>query len=228
MFKIAAHRGGNSWESLYDAIEKGYDFVELDVHLSHDNFLIVQYSPKVHIDGKDIYIKDLCYAKLPDEHKKSLILLSDIFTETKGNIDIIIDIKCVSGWYADVEFQIVNLIREYNFYRNCWVISFNHNYLTKIKEYDQHVNTALMYVACISDEKSYWMRTNADGVEVCIDYFTTDTAENAHKLGLTLIGWCTKDFNALDRLISHDTDIITIEQEDRFLNYLKNKRGDIM
>lgn len=137
-------------------------------------------------------------------------------------------IKCISSWYSDIEIRIANLIREYDFYRNCWVISFNHNYLTKIKEYDQHINTALMYVGCISDEKSYWKRTKADGVEVCIDYFTADTAENAHKLGLKLIGWCTEDFCELDKLISHDTDIITIEQEDRFLNYIKNKRGDIM
>lgn len=226
MFKIAAHRGGNSWDSLYDAIEKGYDFAELDVHLSHDDYLIVQYSPIVHIVGRDIYIKDLCYSELPDGDKKNLILLSDVFTEAKGKIDIIIDIKCVSSWYSNIEIRIANLIREYNFYQNCWVISFNHNYLTQLKEYDQHINTALMYVGCLSDEKSYWKRTMADGVEVCIDYFTADTAENAHKLGLKLIGWCTEDFGELDRLISHNTDIITIEQEDKFLNYLK-KRGDI-
>lgn len=85
-----------------------------------------------------------------------------------------------------------------------------------------------MYVGCISDEEYYWRCTKANGVEVCIDYFTSETAQNAHKLGLKLIGWCTRDFDELDRLISHDTDIITIDQEDRFLSYLKNKRRDIV
>ena len=70
MFEIAAHRGGNSWSGIYEAIKKGYDYIELDVHLSRDKYLIVQYSPKVQINGENIYIQNLQYDKLSIENKK--------------------------------------------------------------------------------------------------------------------------------------------------------------
>lgn len=226
MFRIAAHRGGNSWDSLYDAVEKGYDYVELDVHLSHDNYLLVQYSPKVQINDEIIFIQDLCYTQLSVEQKNNFLLLSDVCTFAKNKIGIIIDIKRGHDYYYKIGIEVANLIRKLELYQSTWVISFDHRSLIEAKQYEPKINVAVMYVARLYNEEQYWYNANTDGVEICNEYLNFNIAQKVHSSNLTLIGWCTKDYTELDWLIRLDTDIITIEQEDCYLDYLETKRGE--
>lgn len=224
MYKIAAHRGGNSWDNLFAAMQKGYDYVELDVHLSCDNYLLVQYSPKVQINGEIIYIQDLYYSQLSVQQKNDFLLLSDIFSFVRDKIGVIIDIKHGYDYYRKIGIEVANLIRKFEMYQNTWVISFDHKCLIEAKQYDPNVNIALMYVAHLYDEEKYWIQANTDGVEICNEYLNFEIANKVHSSNLTLIGWCTKDFRELEWLIRLRTDIITIEQEDCYLNFLRTKR----
>lgn len=226
MFKIAAHRGGNSWSDLLISIEKGFDCVELDVHLSHDNYVLVQYSPKVHINGKVIYIQDLCYAQLSAAEKGDLLLLSDVLAFSKGKIDVVIDIKRGRDYYPQIGERVADIIGQFEMYNNTWVISFDHCCLIEAKRHDPFIKIALMYVARPYDEESYWKNANTDGIEVCNDYLDAEIAGKAHAFNIVLIGWCTKDFDEIDWLIDLGTDIITIELENCYLDYVKARRGD--
>ncbi|MCX4328309.1 MAG: glycerophosphodiester phosphodiesterase [Lachnospiraceae bacterium] len=228
MYKIAAHRGGNSWDNLFAAIEKGYDYVELDVHLSCDNYLLVQYSPKVQVNGRIMYIQDLYYNQLSTEQREKFLLLSDVLAFARDKIGVIIDIKHGHDYYQNIGAEVVNQIRKFKLYQNTWMISFDHRCLIEAKQNDPKVNIALMYVAHLYDEEGYWLNANTNGVEICNEYLNVEIANKVHSSNLTLIGWCTKDFDELDWLIRLHTDIITIEQEDCYLNFLQDKksRGD--
>lgn len=221
MFEIAAHRGGNSWSGIYEAIKKGYDYIELDVHLSSDKYLIVQYSPKVQIDGENIYIQNLQYDKLSIENKNKLLLLSDVLLYAKGRIGVVIDIKRGYDFYENIGRRIADLVKILDVYRYTWLISFDHCCLWETKQYEPKIKVAPMYVARLYDEERYWENLHSDGIEICNDYLEQNTVVCAHARNLKVLGWCTTDVEELKRLVSLKLDIITIEQEDFYLNYLK-------
>ena len=220
MFQIAAHRGGNSWPSIYEAVLKGYDYIELDIHQSQDGELIVQYSPLAQINEKKIYIRDMMFCQLSDEEKHRLILLQDVLTYAHNKIGVVIDIKKGEFFYRGIGQKTAKLIHDTNSYLSTWVISFDHHCLTEAKRYDSKVRTAPMYVARLDNETEYWKSTMADGVEICNDYLCRESADLAHRNGLKLLGWCTEDLDELLRLVDLGVDIITIEQDNRYFDFL--------
>lgn len=224
-FKIAAHRGGNTWSGIFDAIEKGYDYIELDVHLSGDNCLIVQYSPVAEIAGERLYIQELMYNALPEKNKAGLLLLSDVLHYVKDKIDVVLDIKRGRDFYQDIGVKVADLIGRMDMYKNTWIISFDHKCLIQAKEFEPRVRIAPMYVARISDESVYWRSVHADGVEVCNDYLDFETVKHAHEMDMHLLGWCTEDIAVLKWLAELGIDIITIEQKDYYLDYLNTLKG---
>lgn len=226
MFQIAAHRGGNSWPSIFEAIQKGYDYIELDVHQSKDGELIVQYSPLTQINGTVLYIRDLIFCQLTNEEKRRLILLNDVLTFAHNKIGVVIDIKKGDFFYPGIGQNISKLIHDTNSYLRTWVIAFDHQCLTAVKKYDSKVRIAPMYVARLDMETDYWRSTMADGIEICNDYLCRESAELAHKNGLKLLGWCTENMDELLCLVNLGVDIITIEQNDRYLDYLRSIERD--
>lgn len=221
MIQIAAHRGGNSWSSLLEAIQKGYDYVELDVHLTKDMELIVQYSPKIEVDGKSIFIGDITFRDLPHEEKKGLILLQDVLEYTRDKISVVIDIKKGPDFYSEIGKKTAELIQKTNAHSFVWLISFDHHCLVEAKKHDFNIRIAPMYVARPYDEEKYWNSLGADGAEICNEYLTCESVQLAHRNNLKLLGWCTEDTDELQRLVSLGIDIITIEQDDRYYNLLR-------
>lgn len=221
MFKIAAHRGGNSWTRIYEAIKKKYDYIELDVHLSSDQYLIVQYSPEIQINGEKIYIQNLQYAKLSEENKKKILLLSDVLAYTQNKIGVVIDIKKGVTFYNDIGSRVADLVRTIGAIQHTWLISFDHCCLWEAKRIVPEIKIAPMYVARLHNEDSYWEKLHSDGIEICNDYLEEKTVICAHERNLKVLGWCTTSIEELRWLTSLNLDIITIEQEDFYLSYLK-------
>lgn len=226
MFQIAAHRGGNSWSDIFESIQKGYDYIELDVHLSKDGELIVQYSPLVQIYGNSTFIRDLMFCDLSDAEKSELILLQDVLEYAHDKIGVVIDIKKGADFYRGIGRKTAEVVQNTKSYSSIWVISFDHQCLMEAKEYDANVRIAPMYVARLHNEEEYWKNVMADGVEICNDYLSRESAELAHKNGLKLLGWCTEDPNELLRLVDLGVDIITIEQNDRYYDFLRMSRKE--
>lgn len=221
MFKIASHRGGNSWGNIFQSIQNKYDYMELDVHLTADNYLVVQYSPTIKINECNVYIQDIKYKMLSSSTKKQLLLLSDVLSYAKGKIGVIIDIKRGYTFYHDIGIYVANLIEKMSMYTSTWIISFDHYCLIQAKKYNSNVQIALMYVARPYNEQKYWLEANADGIEVCNDYLVSQTVELAHNNNVKLIGWCTKNFDELKWLAELKIDIITVDMDKVFINYLK-------
>ena len=227
MFKIAAHRGGNSIESILKAIEKKYDYVELDVHLSKDGKVIVQYEPIITANGTNCFIEDIEYSKLTFSDKEKLLLFEQVLKIVKGKIGVIVDIKHGLHFYQHIGEKVAFLIKEADMCAESWIISFDHVCLNEAKNTNQAIRIAPMYVARINQEKEYWSSIQSDGVEVCNEYLDINSVKAAHSLGMTMIGWCTKDYDEINDLVKMGIDIITIEAEDEYLNYLKSMRDTV-
>lgn len=226
MFEIAAHRGGNSWFSIQDAIREGYDYIELDVHLSKDGFLIVQYSPYVKISTGEVLIENLEYNYLSQEDRACILLLDDVFSYVKGKLNIVVDIKKGKNFYYGIGAITAKLVKQHCLIDYVWLISFDHLCLKEAKLVVPEIKIAPMYVARPYDEVSYWNGINSDGIEICNDYLTRQIVELAHSNNLVLIGWCTRNLQELDWLVDIGIDIITIEQEEIYKQYLFKKRDE--
>lgn len=215
--KFAIHRGGNSWPNIKQAIMSGYDFVELDVHLSLDDVLIVQYESEIIIGEEYIPIANLNYFERSPKEQQNILLLKDILAFAKGKIGIIIDIKKGKQYYPEIGKRVATVISEYGDVDNTWVISFDHQCLLEVKMKNQSIKIAPMYVARLVYEEKYFAQLLADGVEVCLDYLDENTVKLVHSRGLYLIGWCASDSNDLQKLLKFKTDIVTINWNDRIL-----------
>lgn len=227
MFSIAAHRGGNTVDSIIDSIDKKYDYVELDVHLSSDGKIIVQYSPLVCINGTSNHIENIRYYELDQIDKDKLLLLEDVFEITKGKIGVIIDIKHGTRFYPHIGKCVAEKIAEYDLFNETWIISFDHKCLNEAKKTNPSVKISPMYVARLFDECNYWKNNCADGIEICNEYLDQDSISMAHRMGLTMIGWCSQDSEELLKLVKMGIDIITIEKDDPILSRLRTIQSNV-
>lgn len=127
---IIAHRGvplespENTLASFARAMNQGTDFIELDVHMSADNQLVVIHDDTLErtTNGSGLVseftLRELrsfdagcwmsdayCGEKIP--------LLSEVLAQTKGSIGVVIELKHGSERYPNIEHVLVNAIEQF-------------------------------------------------------------------------------------------------------------------
>ena len=120
---ISGHRGSpfkapeNTVSSVKKAIAEGADAVEIDVHKTKDNQIVVIHDDKVDrtTNGKG-YIKDFTLSelkKLKINNNEKIPLLQEIINITKGKAKLIIEIKV-----KNIEKDVVKLVENNNLVNN--------------------------------------------------------------------------------------------------------------
>jgi glycerophosphoryl diester phosphodiesterase len=139
---IIGHRGasGNAPENTLPAIDSalaaGADYIEIDVQLSKDNFLIVMHDETVDrtTNGKG-KISDLTAAEILSLDAGSWFgkafagtkvpLLEDVVSHVNGRAKLLIEIKKKNHQYIGIEELTIGVIRKHNSEKWCVVQSFN-------------------------------------------------------------------------------------------------------
>ena len=151
--QILAHRGasGIAPENTMPAFEKAIaaqtDYIELDVHLSKDNVVIVMHDFSVDrtTDGTGLiadldsdYIKTLDAGKKfdPKYAETNVPFLEDVIKEVNGRAKLLIEIKEKIGANTGIEKGVVQLIEKYQSKEWCVVQSFNDESLLKVHQLD--------------------------------------------------------------------------------------------
>ena len=163
---IFGHRGSpveapeNTMPAFRKAVLKGAGGIELDVHLTKDEKLVVTHDHELGrtCNGKgmisDMYLSDLRMLDFgywfSEEFKGEKIpLLEEVmeFLSCSGVI-LNIEIKAEPGMYNEnTEKRLAEMIREYDMGSRTIVSSFNHFSLKKIKGLDEDIRTAPLFVA---------------------------------------------------------------------------------
>ncbi|SCY89452.1 glycerophosphodiester phosphodiesterase [Alkaliphilus peptidifermentans] len=180
--KIIAHRGAsgyapeNTMASFLKALEMGADGIELDIHLSADEHLIVCHDEKVdRTTNGEGFIKDLSLKMLKeldagswfDEKyiNQKIPTLEEVLELLIGkNILLNIEIKSGPIFYNGIEKRIVEVISKYGYINQTIFSSFNHFSLVDIKKINNKLKTAPLYMAGLVNPWKYAKEIGADGI----------------------------------------------------------------
>lgn len=219
---VIAHRGAsayapeNTTASFKKALEMGANGIELDVHISKDDHLIVMHDERVDRTTNGTgFIKDLTLSELKNLDAGSwfdnayigeqIPTLEEVLDLIKDkNLFLNIELKSGPILYEGIERRVIDLITKYNMKENVIISSFNHYSLLTVKEIDPSVKTGVLYMAGLVKPWEYAKKLNADAIhplfynivplvvigcsnnKIQINPFTVN--EEAHILGVAKAG----------------------------------------
>lgn len=197
-----AHRGDssnypeNTMLSFRKAVELEADGIELDVHKTKDNQLVVIHDEDVRRTflGKGL-VKDLtlgelkrlqCRKNLFRENieckiptlREVLELIKD--RETKLNIEL----KTDRIHYQGIEKDVLGLIKEYGMEDRIILSSFNHKSIQMVKNLDSTIKVGLLYHTPIDQVVRYAKARGVEAIHPYLPLASRELIQEAHREGL--------------------------------------------
>lgn len=153
---LIAHRGAsgyapeNTMASFRLALEMGAKAVELDVHQTKDQELVVIHDEDLkRVGRRKGRIKDLTFAELnavdvgswfdPCFNNERIPTLSEVFDLTLGKAELHVELKRGSKWYPGIEERVLKMIRQRGALETTLVSSFDHAALFTTRALDAEV-----------------------------------------------------------------------------------------
>jgi glycerophosphoryl diester phosphodiesterase len=153
---IMGHRGAaalapeNTLLSIATAMEIGVDAVEIDVHLSKDNEIVVIHDATVDrtTNGTGAVSSYTLEAikKLDAGKGETIPTLQEVIDFIGGKVRLVIELK-----EAGTEEPVVQLIKRNGLWENVYVISFWHRLVKTVKEIESRIKTGVLFVGCPVD-----------------------------------------------------------------------------
>jgi glycerophosphoryl diester phosphodiesterase len=140
---VIAHRGDiehhpdNSWASIDSAVQKGADWIEIDVHLNlESNFVVLAHDNECYytIGGSTykVYIDTSSWAEVL---WCGLPLLDDVLEQYKGIYhNFMVEIKETSWTYFQIAPAVRSIIHTHGMQHDAWVTAFEFDMLRQIRD----------------------------------------------------------------------------------------------
>lgn len=241
--KVFAHRGasGDYPENTILAFDKALNLdvygIELDVHKSKDGHLVVIHDEDIQrtFKGKGLVMNyTLAELKKFNCRKFEFIenldckipTLREVFELIKGtNITLNIEAKTDLIHY-DLEQDIIDLIKKYNFEEKVLISSFNHKCIKIFKELDNN----LKYGALYEHEKDYASEANvvehakklgAYSINISRDLVTKEIVDLAHENGLKVFVYTVNTPIVMRKMIECNVDGVFSDYPDLMNEIIK-------
>lgn len=241
--KVFAHRGasGDYPENTLLAFDKALDLdvygIELDVHKSKDGHLVVIHDEDIQrtFKGKGL-VMDYTLAELKKFNCRKfefienldckIPTLREVFELIKDtNITLNIEAKTDLIHY-DLEQDVIDLIKEYNFEEKVLISSFNHKCIKIFKELDNN----LKYGALYEHEKDYTSEANvvehakklgAYSINISRDLVTKEIVDLAHENGLKVFVYTVNAPIVMRKMIECNVDGVFSDYPDLMNEIIK-------
>jgi len=230
---IHAHRGAstcrpeNTLEAFALAIEQGADCIELDVHLTKDNKIVVVHDSRLervsngagHINDYTLdELKSLNFGALfPDSPICRIPELSEVFSLVKpSGLAVNIELKTTERLYLDLPAKLLALVKEYAMENRIIYSSFNHYSLKQIKSLDPAAKIGLLYELGMVDP---WVYANYVGADAIHPHYYViaalpETVEHCHEHGVKVNVWTVDDPQAIKLMLKCGVDGIISNRPD--------------
>lgn len=231
---IYAHRGAsgycpeNTMASFKKALDLHSEGIELDVHLSKDNKIIVCHDFTIDRTTNGTgFIKNMTLAQLQsydygswfseEFEGEKVPLLSDVLELIKDTDVILnIEIKAGSTYYPNMEKILLDQVISYDLLHNIIISSFDHYALYECKKINKDVKTAILYGSNLYQPWEYAKAIHADALHPNYITVSDHLVDNCKKNNLLLNPYTVdshdiaKKFNHMDvsGLITNYPDII--------------------
>lgn len=239
MSKIFAHRGfsgkypENTMLAFRKAVEIGVDGIELDVHLTKDNVLVIIHDEDIKrtCDGEGL-VRDFTYEELKKFDASatfrgvygfnSIPTLKEYFEFVKGT-DVITNIELKTGIfeYPTIEKRVIDLIAEYGLEDKIILSSFNHYTILRCREIAPHIKRGFLSESWLINYGAY---TKAGGAQCChpIHFFLTEeTVKEMHDAGCEINTWTVNEYDDIKRLAALGVDSLIGNFPDRMIETLR-------
>ena len=199
MTLIFAHRGSsgthpeNTMASFIEAIKVGADGIELDVHLTKDNQIIVMHDHTINrTTNGNGRIKDYTYQELQqfeagswyrDEFRGERIpTLSEVLQLIQcTNLLVNIELKNDVVDYEDIETLVLQEIETFNLSNRAVISSFNHYSLNKIHAMNPQIECAILYMEKLFKPVDYSRSLGATGLHPQFKLVDDDLIKEANR-----------------------------------------------
>ncbi|MEG2290881.1 MAG: glycerophosphodiester phosphodiesterase [Clostridium sp.] len=193
-----AHRGDssnypeNTIIAFKNAINSGATGIELDVHKTKDNKIVVIHDEDIErtFKGKglikDLTLKELrlfkCRKVMFTEEKEALIPTLEEVLELIKLTDIVLNIEIKTDviHYEGIEKDVIDLVNKYNLNNRIILSSFNHKSIKLCKEIDVSINTGMLYYEPIESAVEYAKSIGADAIHPNLTLVSKELIEEAH------------------------------------------------
>ena len=177
---ILGHRGAkgekpeNTILGIKYALDLGVKAIEIDIHLSSDEELIVIHDDTVdrttNGQGKVLNLSSLELKKLDAGEGERIPLLEEVLDLYKDyNFTLFVEIKSLG-----CEKKLIKLIKERDLYSKIIAKSFNHRIVKRIKELDSKVKTSCLMYGLPINAVNIIENAKADGISISVS--TVDQA----------------------------------------------------
>lgn len=194
---IIGHRGApvlepeNTLLGIERAIEIGVDAVEIDVHLTGDDELVVIHDSTVDrtTNGtgpvNNYALEEI--QKLDAGRGQTIPTLEEVVERVDGRVGLIIELKA-----PGTEKKVLELIRKHSLQETAYVISFWHKLVKAIKDQDPRIKTGVLLVGCPVD-CCIATGASADALVMNYGFIDREFVAVAHDEGLQVMIWNIDD-----------------------------------
>lgn len=225
--KIFAHRGAsryapeNTLPAFALAAEQGADGVELDVHLTRDDQLVVIHDETLErtTDGAG-WVKDCTLAQLQALSAANgmdgfagvrIPTLRQVLEQLRPTgLLVNIELKTSVIWYAGIEQKTLATVRDLGMADRVIYSSFNHYSIGKVRALDPSARTAYLYADIFCDVEKYAAARGVGGLHPGL--WNVKMADFLHTYlnsGLDVRVWTVNDPDDLRWLLEAGADVIT-------------------
>lgn len=236
--KVFGHRGAsgyapeNTLEAFQLAIEQGAEGVELDVHLSRDNEIIVAHDERIDrvSDGigriRDMTLKDIkkynFNATHPEWENAKAPTLREVFELFAQNaLQINIELKNSYIYYEGLEEKCLQLAAKMGMEDRVFYSSFNHHSMLHMKKLNSSVVCGLLYDCSLINPWDYAKRLGMDALHPHFSELSMapDECEKAHALGLLVNTWTVNDEKDMRLVLQRGADCMITNYPDRAVRF---------
>lgn len=200
--KNFAHRGAsfdypeNTILALKEGIKSGANGLEIDVHKTKDNNLVVIHDENIERTylGKGL-VKDFTLDELRKfKNRKKLFrdniechipTLEEVLKLIKGkDITLNIELKTDEIHYDGIESDVISLINEYKLNKQIILSSFNHDSIKIVKSLDSSIKTGILYDKPIENVINYAKSLEVDALHPDLRLVSRELIQEAHENNL--------------------------------------------
>ncbi len=245
---VIGHRGAsgyypeNTLVSFEKAIEMGADMLELDVHVTKDDSIVVMhdYSVSRTTNGKgEIENMDFDEIRALDAgswfnekfKNEKVPTLNEVLQLVNGRTKVLVELKWPSkGIYKDLVKKVIDIVRQHH--AESWVIlqSFETRYLQQAAELAPDLTVQQLVFGKSALLPVYFERSlkfgnfkpepNAASVNIFYMYITPSFLKKMHKMGKTVYAFTPNNESDMRKLIAMGVDGIITNYPDKALKLL--------
>lgn len=232
MSKICAHRGmlnikpENTISSFKEALKYDIDGIELDVHLTKDEKIVVFHDFDLkRICNNNSYIKDLTYEELKEIKVNDIEPIPQLFEVLEliknKNIILNIELKASSEIYSGIEEKVLNLINDYNIKDKIIISSFDHRALKIVKDIDKEIKVGALYQGFFDNIVKYAVDNKFDAIHPHFLDIDKKIVKEAKENNIKINCYTINNMLAYNYIKHLDVDMIITNIADKIL-----KRGN--